>query len=109
MMNEMNTDLKDKVDEMINDFYWNFRNDVNDEGGRQLAVIMERLRKEIPPIMEYHDTDDSRYTKPWQQNWHGKYTDEEQGLPSAEDLSDVNYTGDESVHDLAKIEPQELI
>ena len=78
MMNEMNTDLKDKVDEMINDFYWNFRNDVNDEGGRQLIQIMERLRKEIPPIMEYHDTDDSRYTEPWKQNWHGKYTEEEQ-------------------------------
>ena len=85
MMNErIKEDLKDKVDEMINDFYWSFRDDVNDRGGQELIMIMERLRKEIPPIMATHDTDDSRYTEPWKQNWHGKYTDEEQGLPSPE-------------------------
>ena len=79
MMNEMiKEDLKYKVDEMINDFYWNFRDDVNDEGGQKLIMIMERLRQEIPPIMAEHDTDDSRYTEPWKQKWHGKYTDEEQ-------------------------------
>ena len=86
MMNErIKEDLKDKVDEMINDFYWSFRDDVNDQGGQELIMIMERLRKEIPPIMAKHDTDDSRYTEPWKQNWHGKYTQEEQGLPSLEE------------------------
>ena len=74
----MNTDLKDKVDEMINDFYWNFRNDVNDQGGQQLVEVMEELRARIPYIMARFDTDDSRYTEPWKHNWHGKYTEEEQ-------------------------------
>ena len=75
-MNEkIEQDCKDKVDEMINDFYWSFRDDVSDEGGQKLIVIMERLRQEIPPIMSEHDTDDSRYTEPWKQNWHGKYTE----------------------------------
>jgi hypothetical protein len=78
MMNEMNTDLQDKVDEMVNDFYWNLRNDVTDEGGHELMMIMERLRYELPPIMMDKATDDSRYTEPWKQNWHGKYTAEEQ-------------------------------
>ena len=42
MMNEIiKEDLKDKVDEMINDFYWNFRDDVNDEGGQKLIMIMQ--------------------------------------------------------------------
>ena len=78
MMNKMNTDLQDKVDEMVNDFYWNLRNDVTDEGGHELMMIMERLRYELPPIMMDKATDDSRYTEPWKQNWHGKYTEEEQ-------------------------------
>ena len=71
-------DCKDKVDEMINDFYWSFRDDVTDKGGEQLIIIMERLRKEIPPIMTEHYTEDSQYMEPWKQNWHGKYTKEEQ-------------------------------
>ena len=78
MMNEINQDLKDKVDEMIHDFYWNLRDDVNDEGGQKLIAIMERLRQEIPSIMAQHDTDDSRYTEPGKQNWHNKYTEDNQ-------------------------------
>jgi hypothetical protein len=76
MMNEITQDVKDKVDEIINDFYWNFRDDVNDQGGEQLKELMEELRARIPYIMARFDTDDSRYTEPWKQNWHGKYTEE---------------------------------
>ena len=65
MMNEMTQDLKDKVDSEIHDFYWKFRDDVNDQGGEQLKELMEELRARIPYIMARFDTDDSRFTEPY--------------------------------------------
>jgi hypothetical protein len=64
-MNEMTQDLKDKVDSEIHDFYWKFRDDVNDQGGEQLKELMEELRARIPYIMARFDTDDSRFTEPY--------------------------------------------
>ena len=65
MMNEITQDLKDKVDSEIHDFYWQFRDDVSDEGGKELQKLMEELRVRIPAIMAKYDTDDSRFTEPY--------------------------------------------